>query len=210
MKYFLIVFLMVSANLAFAQNSEKKQIIQFSGVVYDADSNTVVPYVTIKNLTSKKVYASNYKGYFSFVAQEGDSITFNSIGYKLFDLVIPKTGAEKKYTQLIRIKTDNIMLPMVRVFPWASVEDFKKDFLAMKLADDDLAIAKKNIENLDFNALYQSLPRDGTEVRSTELNNRHSNLTNRTGVQNNPLLNPLAWASLIKQITEGQKKKDKN
>ncbi len=210
MKYILVAIFIISAHLAIAQDSEKKQLIQFSGVVYDVDSNTVVPYVTIRNLNSQKVYASNYKGYFSFVAQEGDSITFNSIGYKLFELTIPKTGAEKKYTQIIRIKTDNIMLPTVRVFPWASVEDFKKDFLALKIADDDLAIAKKNIENLDFNALYQSLPRDGTEVRSSELNNRHNNLTTRTGVQNNPLLNPLAWAALIKQITDGQNKKKKN
>ncbi len=51
--------------------------MQFSGVIMNRDSNTVVPYVTIRNVSGRDQYFSaNYKGYFSFVANEGDTLLF--------------------------------------------------------------------------------------------------------------------------------------
>lgn len=193
---------------AFAQ--EQKQLIQFSGVIYDIDSNTVVPYVTIRNRTSKKSYSANYKGYFSFVAQEGDSILLTSIGYKDLDLLIPTNARDKKFTVVIKMKSDNIQLPMVRVFPWASVDEFKKEFLTMKFADDDLEIARKNLSRKSIAELAANLPRDGGENAGTVFNNNHIGLSNKNMVQTNPLMNPFAWAALIKQITEGNKNKKKD
>ncbi len=44
---------------------------------------------------------------------------------------------------MIRLKSEIIYLPAVRVNPWATVEEFNKDFLTLKIADDDMALAKK-------------------------------------------------------------------
>ena len=192
----------------FAQ--QQKPLIQFSGVIYDLDSNTVVPYVTLRNQTAKKSYSANYKGYFSFVAQEGDSVHFTSIGYKKIDLVIPTNLRDKKFTVVIKMQSDNIELPMVRVFPWASVDEFKKEFLTLKFADDDFEIARKNVSRESLAGLAANLPRDGRENVGSVFNNNHIGLTNKNMVQVNPLMNPFAWAALIKQITDGKKNKKKD
>lgn len=195
--------------MGFSQNPDGK-IVQFSGVIYDVDSNTVVPYVTLRNSTAGKSYSANYKGYYSFVAHEGDSIHFSSVGYKKTVLVIPTNLKDKKYTAIVKMKSDNIMLPVVRVFPWISLDDFKKEFLTLKFADDDLEIAKKNLSKKTLSDLSYSLGRDGAEIQRMSFNNNHINLSNKNMVQTNPLLNPLAWASLIKQISEGDKNRNKD
>ena len=82
MKYFLGILLLFITVGAFAQQQEKP-LIQFSGIVYNADSaKVVVPYVTVTNSTAhNQVYVSNYKGYFSFVVHEQDTLIFTSIGF---------------------------------------------------------------------------------------------------------------------------------
>lgn len=208
MKNLLIIISFFIGFAAFAQ--QQKPLVQFSGVIYDLDSNNVVPYVTLRNQTAKKSYSANYKGYFSFVAQEGDSIHFTSIGYKKIDLVIPSNLTDKKFTLVIKMQSDNIQLPMVRVFPWASIDEFKKEFLTMKFADDDLEIARKNVSRQSLASLAANLPRDGRENVGSAFNYNHIGLTNKNMVQTNPLLNPFAWAALIKQISEGNKNKKKD
>ncbi len=209
MKNLLILILLTFSLQAFSQ--QDKPLVQFSGVVYDKDSNSVVPYVTIRNLSDDgKAYSANYKGYFSFVLHEGDSLVFTSVGYKKLKLTIPKNLTERKFTALIKITADNIELPTVTIFPWASVDEFKKDFLTMKFADDDLEIAMKNLSKQSLKDLSASLPRDGGEYNSTSFQNNHNTLMNSHMVQTNPLLNPFAWGALIKQITEGKKSRGKD
>ncbi len=208
LKYLFLGTLMCLVCSLFAQQ-ETKNVVQFSGVIYDADSNSVVPYVNIKIKNTNQTYSANYKGYFSFVCHEGDSLLFSSVGYKKVTIIIPQNLTEKKFTAIIKLKSDNIMLPMVRVFPWASTDEFKKDFLTMKFADDDLEIARKNLSSESLRSLVASLPRDGSENNSLTFNNNHNGLVNKTGVQVNPLLNPLAWGALINQITEGNKSRKK-
>lgn len=194
---------------AIAQNNADKKLVQFSGVVYDVDSNSVIPYVTLTNISSGKTYAANYKGYYSFIANEGDSIVFSSVGYKKAMVVIPKNNKERKYTALVKLKSDNIELPVVRVFPWASTDEFRHDFMTMKFADDDLEIAKKNVKKTMSDAMSFGVPMDGAEIQGMSFNNQHIGLSNKNMVQTNPLLNPLAWAAFLKQISEGKNNKSK-
>ncbi|TAF44868.1 MAG: carboxypeptidase-like regulatory domain-containing protein [Sphingobacteriales bacterium] len=209
LRYLFLSILLLGFSIAFCQQKQKN-VVQFSGVVYDADSNSVVPYVNIKVKNSNQNYSANYKGYFSFVCHDGDSLIFSSVGYKKVTIIIPSHLIDHKFTAIIKLKTDNIMLPMVRVFPWASTDEFKKDFLTMKFADDDVEIARKNLSSESLRYLISSLPRDGGENRGLSFNNSHNALINKSGVQVNPLLNPLAWGALINQISEGDKSRKKN
>lgn len=209
MKNFIILILLAFGLQTYGQ--QNKPLVQFSGVIYDKDSNSVVPYVTIRNLSDDgKTFSANYKGYFSFVVHEGDSLVFSSVGYKKLKLAIPRKLEEKKFTALIKIKADNIELPTVTIFPWASVDEFKKDFLTLKFADDDLEIAMKNLSQESIRSLSASLPRDGGEYNSSSFQYNHNQLNNSHMVQTNPLLNPFAWGALIKQISEGKKSRTKD
>ena len=149
MKYLVGILFVFFAAGAFAQQMEKP-LVQFSGIIYNADSTKVIiPYVTITNVTAhNQVYISNYNGYFSFVVHELDTLAFTSIGFAPQKIVIPANLASKSYTLQVLIKPQIVNLPTFRVFPWATTDEFKKDFLTMKLADDDLEIARKNIERI--------------------------------------------------------------
>jgi hypothetical protein len=198
-----ILLLFITAG-AFAQQQEKP-LVQFTGMVYNADSiKVVIPYVTITNISShKQVYLSNYEGYFSFVAHEQDTLLFTSIGFAPMKVAIP-ANTNKSYTTEVRLKPQIIHLPTFRVFPWATTDEFRKDFLSMKLADDDLEIARKNLERATSRSASNNLARDGQEIQSSWAQNEHNDIMNQHSITN-PLLNPFAWGSLIKQISDGDK-----
>jgi hypothetical protein len=147
MKYCLTVILLFFITGVFAQDqTASSKLVQFSGIITDADSNAVVPYVTIKNLSYKEAtYSANYQGYFSFVAHAGDTVQFSAVGFTSKTIVLPQEIVDRKYTAKIQLKSEIVYLQTVRVYPWATVEEFTKDFLSMKVADDDMAIAKKNL-----------------------------------------------------------------
>lgn len=205
----LLLFLF-TAVAAFAQQQEKP-LLQFSGITINADSNKViVPYVSIVDASSKKtINISNYKGYFSFVAHQQDTLLFTAVGFAPQQIVIP-ANIGKSYTIQIKMQPQVINLPAFHVFPWATTDEFRKDFVTMKLADDDLENARKNLSKSSLAAANSTLPRDASEIQSAIGQDMHTRILNQHSLIPNPLLNPLAWGSLIKQITAGDKSRSNN
>lgn len=212
MKYLIVIIFLFATISAFAQKHNDRPIVQFSGIVHNADStNVIVPYVTITNASAHNaVNLTNYKGYFSFVAHEQDTVRFTCVGYGQVTMVIPSHVPNKSYTVQVSLKPQIINLPTFHVFPWATTDEFKKDFLAIKLADDDLEIARKNISRTSLTALSNVLPRDAQEIQSANAQGMHTSILNSHSLTPNPLLNPLAWGSLVKQITDGDNKNSNN
>ncbi|WP_207429300.1 hypothetical protein [Pedobacter sp. SYSU D00535] len=211
MKHILTI-LVILLTAGFAQGQDR-DLVQFSGVIYNVDSNVVVPYVTVTNKSARnKVFSANHQGYFSFVAHEGDTIVFSAVGYRREALVIPQDVQDRKYTVIVKMQAVVVNLPTVRVLPWTSIDEFNREFMAMKIADDDLEIAKKNVARTSILAMSRSLPRDAQEIGNINFQNNHVALTNRNFNQraSNPLLNPLAWGAFIKQILEGDKSRSGN
>ncbi|WP_113660555.1 peptidase associated/transthyretin-like domain-containing protein [Pedobacter nanyangensis] len=207
MRFSLTIILLFFVGLAFAQDkTQTNKLVQFSGIVTDADSNMVVPYVTITNLSNKsQKYAANYQGFFSFVVNPGDTVMFSAVGFTSKILVLPKNIADNKYTAMVQIKSEIVYLKTVRVNPWATVEEFNKDFLSLKIADDDLAIAKKNLSRQSINGLKLTLPRDAGEISNANYRYNFDRMVNVNMRQTNPLLNPFAWGKLVQEIFNGDK-----
>lgn len=206
MKRWLLTFL-VGFGFCFGVHAQNANVVQFSGIIYNADTNTVVPYVNITNRSNKQNLTANYQGYFSFVAHEGDTIVFSAVGYRREAVVIPANVTDKKFTVIMKMRMEAINLPAVRVYPWASVDEFNKEFMTMKVADDDLEIAKKNVARESLLAMSKSLPRDAGEIQTMNFQNNHIQLSNKTFNQRgaNPLFNPFAWGAFIQQIMQGDK-----
>ncbi|MBW4890370.1 carboxypeptidase-like regulatory domain-containing protein [Mucilaginibacter sp. HMF5004] len=205
MRRLLFILMMLTTASVFAQQKAERPLVQFSGVVINADSSGVVPYVTITNLSyGKQINLANYKGYFSFVAHEQDTIRFTSIGYASATVVIPARLTEKSYTVQIKLSAAITHLPQVRIFPWATTDEFHKDLLSMKIADDDLEIARKNLSGASIAALNKTLPYDGQDKQGLNFQDQHNNVLNSHSITN-PLLNPFAWGALIKEIMAGDK-----
>ena len=207
MKFSFIVILLLVVNSVFAQDmNPKNKLVQFSGIVTDADSNMVVPYVTITNLSNKsQKYAANYQGFFSFVVNPGDTVMFSAVGFTSKTLALPKVIVDNKYTAMVQIKSEVVYLKTVRVNPWATVEEFNKDFLSLKVADDDMAIAKKNLSRQSINGMKLTLPRDAGEISNANYRYNFDRMMNVNMRQTNPLLNPFAWGKLMQEIFNGDK-----
>lgn len=200
---FLLVLFSISA---FAQQRPEKPLVQFSGIVYNSDSSKVaIPYVTITNDSwGKQANVANYKGYFSFVVHEQDTVRFTCVGYAPQTVVIP-ANLNKSYTIQIFLKPEIINLPTFRVFPWATTDEFRKDFISMKLADDDLEVARKNLSKGSIAEMSKTLARSADEIQSANAQAMHFNILNQHSLTPNPLLNPIAWGTLIREITAGDK-----
>jgi len=212
MRYCIALICLLFSITAFAQQKPaQEKLIQFSGIITDIDSTNVIPYVTMTNLSanSKRV-AADYRGYFSFIVNPGDTILFTAIGYKKFSTVIPQSTPDSKYTIMVKLKAEVINLPTVRVFPWATTEEFTKDFLSMKIADDDMAIAKRNLSRSSINGMIQALPRDAQEIGSQNYRYNFDRMINKNMVQTNPLLNPFAWGKLMQSIFDGDRSRSEN
>jgi hypothetical protein len=209
MKVFLFILLALVGSAGLSQ-AQEKPLVQFSGRIYNKDTNVVVPYVSIVNKTrGNKAISATYQGSFSFVVHEGDTIVFESIGYGREAIVIPTDLPDHRYTVAVAMMRKNITLPLVTILPWASIDEFNQDFLTMKFADDDLEIARKNVSKDKILAMAKTLYRDAGEIQSLNFQNNHISLGNRNMNTRgaNPLLNPFAWGTLIKQIMESDNRK---
>jgi len=212
MRYIFTIFLVFFTLGVFAQQTPAgEKLVQFSGLITDADSNFVVPYVTIINVSNEEQrYAANYKGYFSFVVHPGDTLKFNAVGYTDKTIILPGVIKDTKYTEMVKMKSEIIYLPAVRVYPWATVEEFTKDFLSMKVADDDAEIARKNVSGESLAGMIKTLPRDAGEISNSNFRINHERELNKNMVPTSPLLNPFAWGKLMEQIFNGDKSRQNN
>src|SRR5690606_38465961 len=133
------------STLVSGQEKSENKLVQFTGIIQQADSNVVVPYVSIRNISyQNQFFASNHQGYFSFVAHQGDTIEFTAIGYRKTQVIIPESG-ENRHSGIVKMETSVTNLPAVVFLPWASVEEFNLAFLSLEIADDDYLIAKRNL-----------------------------------------------------------------
>jgi hypothetical protein len=206
MKYILsLIFCLLSYGAFAQQKGAHEKLIQFSGIITDVDSNKVVPYVTITNVSDKKKYAANHQGYFSFIAHPGDILQYSAVGFTKVELQVPEQIKEDRYTQMVKMKSEIIYLSTVNVLPWATAEEFTKDFMAMKIADDDYEIARKNLSRQSLTGMIQTLSRDAGEISGINWRMNHDRDLNKNMRQTNPLLNPFAWGRLMQQITNGDK-----
>jgi len=207
------MFFLVSPPTVSSGFAQQKTLVQFSGVIRNTHSDAIVPYVTVKNKSfQSQTFAANHQGYFSFVAHEGDTILFTSMGYEPVELVIPRGLPESKYTADVRMTTDVIELEVVQPYPWASVDEFDMAFMALEIADDDIIVAKRNLSPESLAAMSAVTPRNAQEMQTFNANQNHLNLSNRAINQRmaNPLLSPFAWGNFIRQISEGNKSRSRN
>ncbi|SEM08851.1 CarboxypepD_reg-like domain-containing protein [bacterium A37T11] len=208
-----ILAVLICAGTVSAQQLHAKKMLQFTGIVSNADTNMVVPYVTITNLSENKQYVANYQGYFSFVAQEGDTIHFRAIGYKEQYAVIPHT-TDDKYTAMIHLTPESINLPelVIHPLPWASIDEFNRYFMNMKINYDDIGLAQRNLSHESLVAMSKITPRNAQEMQTFSSIQRHIEMTNSHMNMRyaNPLLSPLAWGNFINQIIQGNESRSKN
>ncbi len=192
------------------KKTDDRPLIQFSGVVIERDSLKPVSFTRILIKNKQRGTLADYFGFFSFVAQEKDTIEFAAVGYKTMVFIIPDSLSTNKYSLIQVMHSDTIMLIETVIYPWPSKEQFKKVFLETKIPEDDYDRATKNLDQQNMTAQYEMMPMDGSLNFKASMQQTYSKLYYAGQYPPNNLLNPIAWAKFIKAWRNGDfKQKEK-
>jgi hypothetical protein len=188
-----------------AQTGEK--LVQFSGVVVANDSLQPVPFASVMIKHANRGTMTDYYGFFSFVAVKGDTVEFSYLGYKKGQFIIPDTLTEKRYSLIQVMMRDTVTLVETVIYPWPTREEFRQAFLDLKLPDNDLARAERNLELAELKEVKDAVPYDGSINYKYAMKQQQSRLYTAGQYPTSNLFNPLAWAQFIKAWKEGAFKK---
>lgn len=195
--------LCVNTTFCHAQTSadtSTRKVVQFSGMVIDADSLYPIPFVAIVvKGTARGVYSTG-SGYYSIVLEERDTLEFYSLGYKTGVYIIPDTFTTSQVNHVQTLKMDTVLLTEMVVYPWPSREQFKNSFLAVEIPDDDMERARMNLAQQRMVAAAQNVSADGQGAYRAQMQNQSNKNYSAGQYQPNNLLNPIAWAKFIQSM----------
>jgi hypothetical protein len=186
----------------------KPDLVQFSGVVV-TDSLLPVPFTNIMVKNTYRGTMSDVFGYFSFVAQEGDTILFSAVGFQRSQYVVPDSLSENKYSMIHVMSRDTIYLDEMTVYPWPSREQFREAFLNLRLPEDDFQLAMRNMSPAEMVQRMESMPPDAYQSFQYQMALDQTRLYYSGGTPPINLFNPIAWAQFVQAWQKGDfKRKD--
>jgi len=200
----LLAFFLVATSYSQNIPEKEKDLIQFSGIIVTSDSLKPVPYVNILIKNSFRGTTSDFFGYFSFVAEEGDTLMFSSIGFKPSRFIVPDSLSTNRYSLIQIMLIDTILLPATFIYPWPTKEQFRQAFLNLEIPDDDMERAKKNLALLEMHERFKVQGMDASMNYKNYMQEQTSKLYYAGQYPPNNLLNPIAWAKFIKAWQNGE------
>ncbi len=206
---FAIALMLFSIPLQ-AQEFEEEDIsefIQFSGVILTTDSLAPIPLAHIIVLNAMRGTVSDFNGYFSFVAKKNDTVEFSAVGFKTDRFIVPDTIQNNRYSLIQVMSTDTIYLTETVIYPWPTKEQFKEAFLTIEIPDDDIEIARKNLDQRQLLAKSENLPAEGSLSFKYTMQEQVDKLYYNGQTQPITILNPFAWAKFIKSWKDGDFKR---
>jgi hypothetical protein len=194
-----------------AKDTEQRELVQFSGVILTSDSLRAIPLAHIIVVNSRRGTVSDFSGYFSFVAKKRDTVEFSAVGFKTDRFIIPDTINNNRYSMIQLMTADTIFLSETVIYPWPTRQQFKEAFLTLEIPDDDLEIARKNLEARKLMAKAENLPAMGSINFKYLVDRQVEKLYYNGQTQPITILNPFAWAKFIQAWENGDfKRKDKD
>lgn len=200
-----ILFLALLISETYSQKIEK--LIQFSGYTLTADSLMGVPFTHITILNRGRVATAGPDGFFSFAAHEGDTLYFTCIGFTPVMYVIPVKLELEKFSVIQVMSKSETYLPNTIIYPWGGRQQFPQAFIDLRLPDDDIQRAKKNMDRERLAELGERLEQDGGEATSMALRNSAAKTYYYKQGPPQNIFNPLAWAEFIRAWKRGDFKK---
>ena len=185
-------------------------LVQFSGVVVTADSLVPVPFTTVGIKSQWRGTITDFYGFFSFVAQKKDTIEFSALGFKKVRYIIPDTLKQNHYSLIQMMSRDTITLREAVIYPWPTKEQFKSAFMALRVPDDAMSRAQKNLSRHEMAVAGKKIKMDGQANQMYAQNLEQSRLYYAGQLPPNNWLNPIAWAKFIQSWKNGDFKQKKD
>ncbi len=207
MRPILLLSLLALSTAAFCQSPKDRKLVQFSGVVVTGDSLEPVPFTSILTRGSYRGTISDVYGYYSFVAQAGDTLEFAAVGFKRGSYIIPDTLSNSKYSMIHVLYPDTILLRPLDVYPWPSKEQFRDAFLALDVSNDEYQRVLKNLNSAEAIQRMENLPPDPGLAAHYQASLDNTQLYNQGMAPTINLFNPIAWAQFVQAWRSGAYKK---
>jgi len=201
-RYLVLALLLLAANFSNAQ-PKRHQLVSFSGIALEKQSLQPVPFTAIIIKGTSHGTICDYSGYYSFVAQPGDTIEFSAIGYKMSPYFIPDTLSTDRYSLIHLMDKDTANLKEVKIYPWPSKESFVEAFKRLDLPDNDMDRAKRNLALAQRKAQMEGFPIDPQSSFMNSMQQENNKLYYAGQYPPNNLLNPIAWAQFIQAWKDG-------
>ena len=200
----LILFTILLTGESFGQN---ERLVQLTGRIRD-ELLQPIPYSHIFIMNNLRGTITDNQGKFSIVTEISDTIMFSCLGYKRKTIVIPDNLPEPFLTLDITLLTDTFFIGEVVVYPWRNYEEFKEAFLNLKLPDDDMERARRNIALLKTQIIMGNNP-NARENFQYVMERQYQETFNQGTVPSYQIFNPLAWVKFFEAIKRGDFKKKK-
>jgi hypothetical protein len=201
----LILFFGQKASAQF--ETVRDSVVQLYGVVMTADSLVGIPAVSITIKGQNRGTITNNQGVFSIVVLKGDIVEFSHVSYKPKVVDIPRGLLGNQYSVVQLMVEDTVYLPATIIRPRPTQAQFERDFVKMKVPDDDIEIARQNNDVAKRRVLLQTMPADGREATGQQFRNIANRAVYSGQVPPQNLFNLASWAEFIKAWKRGDFKK---
>lgn len=212
----ILVIALFSLPIGLWAQQDSLGLVQFSGqVIVDNTDDQImpIPYVNIyiKEQPFRGTY-TDYDGFFSLVAQKGETVVFSSLGFRTEEFRIPENLEGNRYSIFQFMRPDTVDLPEAIVYPWPSREHFKIEFLNMQLDNTLEQIAMENLSAEKMARLSETLLEDGDESTQYYFRRQAQTYYSYGQFRPMPIFSPVAWGRFIKALKNGEftDKKEKN
>lgn len=207
---YLLIFIVTLTSLSLWGQEQDKKVIQFSGVVVTEDVNGDIlplPYTNVAILNTSRGAVTEIDGFFSLVAQAGDTVVFSRVGFEKIEKVIPDTLTKSFYSWYQVMSKDNVLLPEAVIQPWPSRENYRVEFLALDVEDEMRRYAQANLAQKALDELIFAVPGDGLESYNLLVDQQFEDYRTMGQYKPQNIFNPAAWAEFIKAWKRGDFKR---
>ncbi|MEO6610609.1 MAG: carboxypeptidase-like regulatory domain-containing protein [Chitinophagaceae bacterium] len=207
MKKFLLytgLLLFILPRTAKAQfETSRDSVVQLYGVVMTADSLVGVPGVSIMVKGQNRGTVSNAQGVFSIVVLKGDQVEFTHVTYKPKTVTIPRNLEGNQYSVVQLMVIDTVYLPATIIRARPTPEQFARDFVNTKVADDNIEVARQNTSATKRRILMRTIPGDGGEAAKVQFNKIANRAVYQGQTPPQNIFNPAAWMEFIEAWKRG-------
>ncbi len=148
------VLFFLFALLPHAASAQESGPILFHGVIIDADTRQPLTgaHYMIRDRTGG---ATDSRGMFSLYARYYDTITFTSVGYKEYRMIVRDTLRSREYVAGIYLSSDTLMIAEVVVIP--RIGNIRAEILSERSpADQELINATNNLRLSAYQGLVNA------------------------------------------------------
>lgn len=200
----LLLFSAISFSKSYAQTTKpRRDLVQVSGMVLRSDSLQPVFYTKIVNRTTRQMTLSNAQGFFSLVAEKGDTLVFSAVGYQKDRLAIPKDLENDHFSVIQFLAEDTILLNTVVIRPYPAPHEFKHAFVHTEIPNDDYQRAAENLKQETLAILAENMPAGGSENFNYHMQNYSQKLYFNGQYPPMQIFNPIAWVQFFKALKRG-------